>query len=195
MDHSFNQMTDEELMLQVQKGDQAAFEELFKRYDQKILNYFLRYLDDEELAKDLFQETFLRVFKSSRTYKPAARNGRSASFTAWLYTIARNVCRKHWGRELIEERITESAWKTIEEGVPTLNATLQKTRTDEELGEKIKQALDSLPESQREVVILHKYQGLSYPQIAQVLGCSVGSVKQRAFRAYQSLRQQLAAYA
>jgi len=182
-------MTDEELMCQVQRGNQAAFEELFKRYDRKIFNYLLRDLGDEELAKDLFQETFLRVFQFSRTYRP------TASFAAWLYTIARNVCRKQWGREPMRERMRESAWKALEEEVPTLNATPQEARADQELVEKIQQALDSLPESQREVVILHKYQGLSYPQIAQVLGCSISSVKQRAFRAYQGLRQHLAEYA
>ncbi len=190
----FNKMTDEELMSQVQRGDQAAFEELFKRYDRKIFNYFLRYLGDEELAKDLFQETFLRVFQFSKSYKPTTRGGCSASFAAWLYTIARNVYRKQWGREPVEERMGESTWKILEE-VPTPNATPQQARADQELVEKIKQALDSLPESQREVVILHKYQGLSYPQIAQILGCSISSVKQKAFRAYQNLRQQLAEYA
>jgi RNA polymerase sigma-70 factor (ECF subfamily) len=194
MGYSFNKMTDEELMAQVQRGDQAAFEELFKRYDRKIFNYLLRYLGDEELAKDLFQETFLRVFQYSNTYKPTVRGGHSASFAAWLYTVARNVCRKHWRQEPIEERVTESAWKGIEESIPALNTTPSNAEADQELVEKIKQALDALPESQREVVILHKYQGLSYPQIAQVLGCSISSVKQRAFRAYQSLRQQLAEY-
>jgi RNA polymerase sigma-70 factor (ECF subfamily) len=187
-------MTDEELMAQVQRGDQAAFEELVKRYDRKIFNYFLRYLGDEELAKDLFQETFLRVFQFSKSYKPATDSGRSSSFAAWLYTIARNVYRKQWRREPMEEHRGESTWKILEE-VPTPNATPQQARADQELVEKIKQALDALPESQREVVILHKYQGLSYPQIAQILGCSISSVKQRAFRAYQSLRQQLAEYA
>ncbi|HWP48497.1 MAG TPA: sigma-70 family RNA polymerase sigma factor [Candidatus Limnocylindrales bacterium] len=194
MGYSFNKMTDEELMAQVQRGDQAAFEELFKRYDRKIFNYFLRYLGDEELAKDLFQETFLRVFQFSKSYKPTTHSGRSSSFAAWLYTVARNVYRKQWGREPVEGRMGESTWEMLEE-VPTPNATPQQARADQELVEKIKQALDALPESQREVVILHKYQGLSYPQIAQVLGCSISSVKQRAFRAYQSLRQQLAEYA
>jgi len=176
--------SDEGLMLAYGSGDAEAFDRLFVRHGQKIFNLFLRQTGNVELARDLTQETWVRLIEARRRYRPAK------SFSSWLYTIAMNL----W-RDEIKRRKRHGIHKSLE----TINNTLQEPQvhsTEQEIDSagqrtRIQLAVQSLPEDQRAVIVLAKYQGLPYAEIAETLGISVAAAKQRAWRGLQSLRKKL----
>jgi len=184
--------TDEELMLTYQKGSKEAFEELFARYRTRLFNYFRRSLGDLVQAGDLLQTLFLRVHRARDTYQPAA------AFSTWIYTIARNLVRDALDKERAErarrETTRQSRRETDEEPVPVEERiadehTVPETRLHrKELAARLQQALLSLSLEQREVILLSKYEELSFSEIAAILGCSVTAAKVRAFRALKALR-------
>ena len=171
-------------MLAYGSGDAEAFDRLFVRHGQKIFNLFLRQTGNVELARDLTQETWVRLIEARRRYRPAK------SFSSWLYTIAMNL----W-RDEIKRRKRHGIHKSLE----TINNTLQEPQvhsTEQEIDSagqrtRIQLAVQSLPEDQRAVIVLAKYQGLPYAEIAETLGISVAAAKQRAWRGLQSLRKKL----
>ena len=183
-------VTDEQLMLACQRGREDALEELYRRHYRPIFLFIVRLLQNQELAEDLAQETFLRIYLNSGSWKPQAK------FTSWLYRIARNLCidekRRYWNRMVH----TESQLKQHDGGDPTPYLDrVEDNRGDArdwlsaKMNEQtIKKAINRLSEEQREVIILNKYQGLSYPEIAEILGATPDSIKQRAYRAHLKLR-------
>ena len=179
-------------MLTYQKGSKEAFEELFARYRTRLFNYFRRSLGDLVQAGDLLQTLFLRVHRARDTYQPAA------AFSTWIYTIARNLVRDALDKERAErarrETTRQSRRETDEEPVPVEERiadehTVPETRLHrKELAARLQQALLSLSLEQREVILLSKYEELSFSEIAAILGCSVTAAKVRAFRALKALR-------
>ncbi len=184
-------ITDEELMLACQKGNETALEALYQRHYRPIFLYIARMMGNKrDLAEDLAQETFIRIYVNRASWKPQAK------FTAWLYRIARNLCidekRRYWNRNVHAESSMVSNDESRD--IPFLD------RIEDENGDArhaleskmhenlIKQAINQLSEEQREVIVLNKYQGLSYGEIAEILGVSAESVKQRAYRAHLKLR-------
>lgn len=178
--------SDEELMLAYGAGDPAAFTELFERYRDRIYRYFLRHQSDWTVAEDLFQRTFLKLHDARHRYRP------TSSFASWIYTIATNLLRdeaRSRGVRTIETAgdrpLPERADETSPEGM-----TLGR-----ELAERIAAAVRELPPDQREAFILGKYEGLAYREVADILGCSEGSVKVRIHRAVKTLGEALREYA
>lgn len=157
-------------------GDQTAFRLLFDRYASPLLRLMARQLVRHEHANDLVQQTFLQVHRARYDFRPDAR------FRPWLYTIAINLKREHM-RQV--KRRPEAALDTVPGEGPSQEpldvARLEAART---LGP----ALATLPESQREVIVLHWIDGLSFPEIAQVVGATLSAVKVRAHRGYSALR-------
>lgn len=188
-------VSDEFLMQRVQEGDEHAFEALLTRYEQRIYAYIQRILGDADESRDAFQETFLRVFRKSKQFDTGRK------FTTWLYTIARNVCfdridsRNRRGPDISLESLREA-------GVDPTPDILPGERTDEpdpqasaethELEAAVRTAILQLPEAQRDVMLLKEFEHLTYVEIAEVLHCSVGTVKSRFHYAFLSLKEILA---
>ncbi len=179
---------DLELMLRVRAGDEPSFEVLVRRYRLPLVNYFYRLLRDRAQAEDLAQEVFLRVYMARLRYRPEAQ------FTTWLYRIATNLAlnalRDRKDLEAVDEQGgREEAPRTSPFVEPKPSA--EQWLIDSDRQRLVRQAVGALPTNQRAAVILHKYQGIDYRQIAKVLGVSVSAVKSLLFRAYESLRVRL----
>lgn len=177
--------TDEELMAAYQRGDKAAFDELFARFQDRVHGFFVRTCRDEALAADLFQQTFLNVHRARTNYDP------SRPFATWVFTIAANV------RKDALKSISRRAGGAAPADEKELAAVRSETPGPDAAAEHseqvrhLEEALASLPGSQREVIVLHKVEGLSFPEIAAALGEAVEAVKGRAFRGYRALRRVL----
>jgi RNA polymerase sigma factor (sigma-70 family) len=169
--------SDEVLMERLRDGDEHAFDALFERHAGSIHRFLSRRVDDAQ-AEDLTQETFLSVIRARGRYLL----GRS--FRNWLYAIASNAARHHLRAQRREgTRLREAA------------ASLCTAALDEGagIGERaVREALALLPDAQREVIMLHAYEGMTFAEIADVLGMSGVTVRVRAHRAYRRLRELLA---
>ncbi len=184
-------ITDEQLMLACQKGREGALEQLYERHYHAILMFILRLVQNRDLAEDLAQETFLRIYNNRCSWEPRSK------FTSWLYRIARNLCidekRRYWNRLVHMDSqfndYRESNPSSFLENVEDQNGDARNAFSSKIDEETIKKAINQLSEEQREVIILNKYQGLSYIEIAEILGATPESIKQRAYRAHLKLRQ------
>ncbi len=173
---------DEDLMEMYAGGDVSAFQELFSRHEKKLYNFFLRRLGDPEKAADLFQELFLRLHRNR------GRFDSRQSFATWFYTIANNLVidelrlRRGIQFEAVqeEEHLPESTLPTPEESMAFT-----------EIKKRIESAIEILPESQKEVLVLARFEGLNHSEIAQIAGKSKIAVRQLLYRALQNLRKQL----
>jgi RNA polymerase sigma-70 factor (ECF subfamily) len=176
-------------MLRVRAGDRAAFDRLLLMHRPSVVQLLNRMVRNEAVAEELAQDVFLRIYRSRHAYLASAR------FTTWLYRIAMNAALNWLRDERIEryhEPLEEPGPSGRERTVPdaTLRADqamLWRARLDE-----IRDAVFALPPKQRAAVLMHKYNDLSYSQIAEALGCSVPAVKSLLFRAYETLRARLA---
>ncbi|MEE9531374.1 MAG: RNA polymerase sigma-70 factor [Syntrophobacteria bacterium] len=176
-------LTNEELMQRVQKGDLAAFEALYERFYKQLFHFIVRFVKEQSLAEDILQETFLRIFKERKRYRKTAR------FSTYLFTIARNLCLdalKTWERKHVL-----STQEDFIERAMDLSKGPSKIVENDELSQILQRAIDALPRDQREVLLLNKYSGLSYEEIAQIVESTPTAVKQKAYRAMLSLRQKL----
>jgi RNA polymerase sigma-70 factor (ECF subfamily) len=183
------------LMLRVREGDTDALRELIERHQRAVINTIHRAIGDASEAEDLAQRVFVQVYRSAKRYKPTAK------FTTWLFTITRNtILNEHRRRSrhpaqsldaLQDPRDPETAgWQPPD----TTTRDPAQEAVERELQEKIKEAVQELPEAQRTAVILCRYEGLSYEEIAEVLGCSVSATKSLLHRARLTLKDNLRGY-
>ena len=182
---------DESLVAAHLRGDPAAFGELVRRYGDGVLGYLCRMTGNRDQAEDLFQETFKRVHEKARTY-------RGGSFKSWLFTIATRVTidtvrRRKRATILSLHQQTDCeddppAWETVA-GQDAADPADEAVRAEQR--EHVRRALASLPVGQRAALVLAYYQQLTYPQVAETLGCSVGAVKTQVSRALTKLARQL----
>lgn len=182
--------SDVQLMLDVKAGDELSFELLLKKYRTPLVNFLHRMVKDQAAAEDLAQEVFLRVYRARKEYSP------SAKFTTWLFRIATNLALNAI-RDGRYRQMQISIDTPRDEDEPVIEIAAPETRADDRLiererNEMIRGAILALPEKQRAAVILHKYEEMDYAQIGRILGCSESALKSLLFRAYETLRVQLA---
>ena len=172
-------MGDTELMLAVRGGDLGALGVLFRRHRDTVRALCYRLTASAEAADDLAQETFLRIMRYRHTFRGDAR------FTTWMYRLARNVCLDHL-RSAARAADAAARWRADEPG------SGGETASDEsELAPRLamlEQAMARLPAEQREALVLSRYHGLRYDEIARVLECSAGAARVRVHRALRTLR-------
>lgn len=171
--------TDEALMEAYVHGDDQAFRLLFERYAPILLRLTRRHLRDEELAREIVQQTFFRLHSARHDFRQGSK------LRPWIMTIAMNLVREHW-RRAKRRKITELEVET--QAAPEAEHMPMELRQRSQL---LYAALDELPSSQREVVELHWFQERPYSEIAQIVGSSEGAVRVRAHRAYARLKQLL----
>ncbi|HYH00393.1 MAG TPA: sigma-70 family RNA polymerase sigma factor [Terriglobales bacterium] len=188
---SIGVLDDAEIMLRVKAGDDSAFDYLVQKYRRPMVNFMYRMSHNAAIAEELAQEVFLRVYRSRQTYSADAK------FTTWLYRIATNLAVNH-ARDTKYERPElkvsidepdEGTGLTVDVADGSLNAEQNMLRRERLAA--IRRHVDALPERQRTAVLMHKYQGLDYRQIAEVLKLSESATKSLLFRAYETLRQKL----
>jgi RNA polymerase sigma-70 factor (ECF subfamily) len=185
--------SDVQLMLDVKAGDEKSFELLLRKYRTPLVNFFYRMVRDFAVAEDLAQEVFLRVYRARQDYAP------SAKFTTWMFRIATNLAlnsvRDNRYRQA-EISMAQAVDAREDDGLPLelpdLRPTVEEFLVARSRSEVILRAIDALPEKQRAAVLLHKYQEFDYDQIARVLDCSESALKSLLFRAYETLRIELA---
>jgi RNA polymerase sigma-70 factor (ECF subfamily) len=177
------QSTDEELMIDVQNGSMTAFEILYDRYYQRLFHFILRFLRERALAEDVLQETFLHLLKGRKGYRKNSR------FSTYLFTIGRNLCLdslKSWQRNHLQISREEEIDRARD---PSKGP--QKILEETEMAKMLQNEIQTLPADQREVLLLSKYSGLSYDEIAQIIDTTPAAAKQKAYRAMLSLKQKL----
>jgi RNA polymerase sigma-70 factor (ECF subfamily) len=185
---------DAALMLRVKRGDRGAFTELVGKWQQPLMNFVFGTLRDEIESEDVAQNTFVQVWKSRARYE------RTAKFSTWLFTIARNLClneirrRSRHPAESLEETHGEN------DDLPSRQYEDKKMflPTDDvlhgELAKKIEEALAKLPENQRTAILLCRQDEVSYEEIADILGCSLSATKSIIHRGRETLKEQIKPY-
>ena len=174
------QTTDHERMLAVARGDLESMSGIYQNRHRSLFRFFFRLSGRQATAEDLVHEVFLRMIRYRHTYREAYADG---GFESWMYRIARNALTDHARKRRGETTPVDNELEMIDSGRPTPFETLAR-RQDHAL---LHRALRELPEDRRELLVLARYQDLSYEQIGAVLGCAAGTVKGRVFRAMKEL--------
>jgi RNA polymerase sigma-70 factor (ECF subfamily) len=179
--------SDEALMAAYAAGDARAFAPLFARIGSRVHAFFLRSFRDPNVADELLQTTFLKIHRGRTSYRA------DLPVRPWIFAIAARVRRDELRRRYrLKEDCDEERLAEAEQAQAVLQG---RTMMDEELTseamDRVRAALDRLPESQRAVVHLHRYEEMTFRQIAEALGLSEVAVRARAFRAYEQLRRDL----
>lgn len=182
---------DAALMVRFRRGDESAFDALVEKFKTPVFNFVRRQISDADEAEDIAQNVFVQIFKSADRYEP------SAKFTTWLFTIARNLClnefrrrQRHQLQSLQEELATDSDREHPQFADPRARSPAVET-AEKEFQERIMQAIRKLPENQRTAVLLCRYEGLSYEEIARVINASPSATKSLLHRARESLKHEL----
>ena len=188
----YEQDPDVRRMLAFKAGSEGAFEELFEKYKRPLINYIYRFMGSRDLAEELTQEVFLKVYRSGHQYEARAR------FSTWLYRIATNVTMNELRRREYKTptRSLDAPLGGNDDGpkhepADKGNPDAYQSLAGRRLEGATRSALAELPEKQRAAVILSKFQGLSYEEIAGSLGCSLGAVKSLIHRGMGSLSRKL----
>ncbi|MGI6129757.1 MAG: RNA polymerase sigma factor [bacterium] len=179
--------TDEVLIKRCRKGDKKAFAVIVERYQDKIYNLTYRLVSNREDAADLTQEVFYRALLRINSFRG------EASFATWLYRIATNACYDHLrakkDRHVISLDNTDPDNLSLE--LPDKAPGPAEICMSRAVLERLQEVMGTLPIEQRTILILREVQGLSYEEIAQVLQCSLGTVKSRLSRSRHALRDKL----
>ena len=187
----FSDLTDAEVMLELKAGNMAAFDVLLAKYRKPIMHFMFRMVHNQAVAEELAQEVFLRVYRSRETYRAEAQ------FSTWLYRIATNLG-VNYARDTRHERSASTVYldetdaetgatPDVAETAPSVEADLLRR----ERMKAIRQHVMALPERQKAAVLMHKYEGMDYKHIGEVLKLSESATKSLLFRAYQTLREKL----
>lgn len=165
-------------MTALQMGDVSRLALLFERHHRALFNFFLRLTSERQASEDLVQDVFLRILKYHATYRPGSQ------FRAWMYQLARHAYLDRRKPATQQEVPLEALAEDPPSRAPATSETLQ----HDQQAALVRRALARLPEDKREVLVLSRYQGLSYEQVGVLLGIEVGAVKVRVYRAVRALR-------
>src|SRR5213076_2076796 len=159
----------------------TAAEQLVRRYREALVRYLQRLCRSEQLAEELHQQTWLSVLEHIKKFSPDTGGG----FKAWLFRIATNKANDHWRSSGRERAAKEGMRLIVENEAPEAGAGLEAT----EQQEKLRRAIDQLPEAQKQVLMLRYYSNLKFVEIAEMLGCPLNTALGRVHKAILKLRQ------
>lgn len=171
-------ISDKALMMKVKKGDLDKLGLLFERYNRPLFSFFYRMCKDCDVSEDLVQSVFERILKYRDTY---TGNGQ---FTTWMFSIARNAHIDHYRKEKrtpVPVEIDESRLEDEDDEAVVEDRKEHKKNM-------LEAALDRLDEDKREIIVLSRYEGLKYKEIADILGTTEGAIKVKMFRAMKELK-------
>ena len=182
------------LMLRLQAGDEAAFQDLFRKFSPRILHFARRFVGSDAQAEELAQDVFVQVFRFRHRYRPQSR------FSTWLFTIATNLCLNEVRRP--ERHLRVDIWDRRDgeeraEGPPLPDpsaVTPEEGAAARQLGQRLEVLVAELPPKQRAALLLSRMDGLAYRDVAEALGSTEGAVKALLFRATQTLKRGLREY-
>jgi RNA polymerase sigma-70 factor (ECF subfamily) len=186
------QLNDTDLIIQAQNGNQNAFEELVYRYDRSVLSIALKYSNNEDDAKDLYQEVFIRVYRSIKGFRF------QSEFSTWLFRITTNVCLTYKSKS--KEHLKVSIDKDYDEEENEIGETKElvydglspeEISSGADLREIVNAAVESLSPKQKMTFVLKHYEGYKIREIAEMLNCKEGTVKKYLFDATKNLRKKL----
>ncbi len=186
LSRDFSLVNDCELVSTAISGTEGSFEELVRRYQRPISAYVYRMVGDYDIALDLTQEIFIKIYGSLARYRPEFK------FSTWIYKIAHNAAIDHLRRNSGRERSFTSGTETDNYELPLESDGLSPEQQSEreERRVEIECVVRSLPTAYRELVVLRHSQDLTYEEIVEVTGLPLGTVKNRLFRAREMMRQQ-----
>jgi RNA polymerase sigma-70 factor (ECF subfamily) len=182
---------EKELLLKAKQGDQLAFEQLVYRYDRSVLSIAMRFVNDPDEAKDIYQEVFIRIFKGLKKFEFRSE------FSTWIFRITTNVCLTYKARS--KERMKVSLYnEKVDENNDTRYKEIlhngispEEETSSKNIGEFIDEAVGNLSERQKITFVLKHYEGYKIREIAEMLDCKEGTVKKYLFDAVKNLKKQL----
>lgn len=186
---ALSEMSDEDLMIQLQEGSIDSFDILVSRYSDRLSTFLFRIVGDAELSADLLQETYMRVFRNRHSYRNIAK------FSTWMYTIARNLAFSEYRKG--KSRHVRNLHEISRDQEEITFDIADDTNSPEDHTEYVIQerhlqvALEQLPEQFREVVVLCDIQQLTYDEIAEITALPLGTVKSRIHRGRVALQRML----
>ena len=184
------EVTDQQLVERVQRGDKHAFDLLVLKYQHKIVGLVGRYLRDQSEVQDVTQEAFIKAYRALPRFRG------DSQFYTWLYRIAINTAKNYL---VSRSRRPPDTDIDVSEGEFQDNSAVLKdignpenALATDQLERVIYQAIDDLPDELKVAVTLREFEGLSYEEIAEVMECPVGTVRSRIFRARESIEKKIA---
>ena len=179
-----------ELIMRAQNGNVSAFEELIYNYDKKVLALAMKYVKNEDDAKDIYQDVFIRVFRGLKKFQF------KSEFSTWLYRIAANVCLTYKSKSNKREFVSIHIDEENENNNQSFDITDEEPAPDRmvqssEISEHITEALETLSPRQKMIFILKHYEGYKLKEIAEMLQCGEGTIKKYLFEAVRKMRSQL----
>ena len=182
--------TDEDLVRAIRAGDSESFGVLVTRWEQPLFRFVYRLLTKRDDARDVCQETFLRVLSKSHRFHDGAK------YSTWMYQIALNLCRDHlrrkrrWGALVVEGDDARTSRAEPAESVAAAHDPSRDLER-EERRRAVTRALAQIPPEQREVLVMKEYEGLKFREIAEILGCPESTVKSRMYYGLSGLKSVL----
>jgi RNA polymerase sigma factor (sigma-70 family) len=173
------QPADHDLMMAVARGNLASMSEIYRHRHRPLFRFFFRLTGRQATSEDLVHEVFVRMIRYRHTY------GASDCFESWMYRIARNVLADSSKKHRLESPADDGELESIDSGRPTAYDNIVKQQ-DIAL---LYKAMRELPDDKRELLVLSRFQGLSYEQIGRIVGCETGTVKVRVFRAVKAVSE------
>jgi RNA polymerase sigma-70 factor (ECF subfamily) len=178
-------ITDESLVHRMRNGESASAEALVRRYYQPLLRYLQRLCGNDQLAEELHQQTWLSVLEHLPQFDASSGGG---GFKAWLFRIATNKANDYWRSHGRERAAKEGLKLVMEMSGPEAGHRLEKS----EQADKLKRAIEQLPQSQREVLLLRYYGDMKFIEIAELLGCPLNTALGRMHKAMLKLKVMMA---
>ncbi len=185
---------DAALMVAFQRGETSAFDQLLDKYHVPIVNFIYKIVNNRAEAEELAQDVFLNVFRSAATYEPRAR------FAAWIYRIATNAGlkalqnRRRWRLFSLRDHNSGQIRSNTEEILPDRAPNAEAQLVERELGTIVRRAIGALPTKERVAIVLYRYEGLSYKEIAEAMNCTEAAVKTHIHRGKLKLRDWILPY-
>lgn len=179
----YSTRTDEKLMKLTAKGDLNAYGELYQRYSKRMLNFFhLNLKRDRFKAEDFLQDLFLKIIEKSSSFDTQKK------FSTWIYTISVNMCKNEYRKNSVEKSI----FCDMQEEVMYIpDSYLELAKQDFIEKELLEKSINELDENRRQIIILRYFEGLQLSEIAEVLGCPLGTVKSSLFYTLKLLSKKL----